>query len=675
MAVIEFPDQVSRILARPDFRGLSAGVVVRVAPDLPASFQVTQAGGVLLHPGCAADAALGTIATRHALELLLLQRLWPALPALAGLAAARTATLFAIGDRLNDLPMVPGSGLSVDYELLAADTPPDPAQTRALWASLMCHQPSVNAQLPSAFFGILRRVWSLLGPAKWLMQMGADPHPATELSGHGYSAHPRSSVVSFASATGCFISERGYGAAEAMRQTLLADIAGNVAAVGGALANVRGVIRTAWGLPPGTFVALAPSSAEAELFALAAAQGHPDSRPVTVVLMAPAEIDEGVAAAAAGRHPAAVTARGIAVEALSLIDGYRGDTEVEYIALRDGNAALRAAEDIDAECAGIAAAAVAAGRRVMLHRLDISRTGLLAPSTAMLMSIRESHPDLIDVVVDASQARLSPDRVWDYLALGWIVMLSGCKFFAGPQSSAAVLVPENLRDRFARKLPVGLRDYSSRSEWPPSLVAAAPLPPGGNVGLALRWAAALAEMNAFNAMSPGEQHRIISEFYGSIRSAVLGNAELLLIEAPPPRRPSSAVSAELTWNGAVWDGVAWDETKTIVSFALRDSRGSGWLSPEAARQIHAQLQANPDAAWAGDSTRAEQAAQNRVFEIGQPVTVAMGGRDIGVLSIAASTRLVSAEPSHAAASLDERLTRAVLDAEIVLKELSLILRQ
>ena len=619
MAVIEFPDQVSRILSRPDFRGLSGGVSVRVVPDLPRSFVVARSGDILLHPACAADVLSGPVAVRHALELLLLRRLWPTLPALAGLAAARTAALFATFEASGAPVVAPGDGaIAPDYPALASGLPASAGQMQTLWAALAGHEPGADPELPAGSGGLLARIWPVLGPAEWLMQGGGDPHhrtePASGLNFHGCSFRPTPSVVSCGSATASSISERGYGGAEAMRQALLAEIVDNASAVGNALASVRGVIRTAWGLPPGTFIALAQSSAEAELFALAAAQGHPDERPVTAVLMAPGEIDDGVATAAAGQHPAAVTARGVRVEQTAPIEGYRGSTQVQTVELRDGAGALRDAADVAAECARIAEAGVTAGRRVMLHHLDVSRTGLSGPETSSLVSMQERYPGRVDVVVDASQARLCPDRIWNYLALGWIVLLTGSKCLTGPPSSAAVLVPETLRDRFARKLPEGLRDYSSRAEWPPSLAAAVRLPPGGDVGLALRWSAALAELLSFNTVAPAEQRRIVSEFSGDVRSAIAGNADLHLIDAPAPHRAAPRIlTDELAWNGTDRDGPGWDESATIINFAIRDPDGPGWLSAAAVRNVHRWLQSDLGAFLPERAVTAEQGLARRGF--------------------------------------------------------------
>lgn len=680
MAVIEFPDQVSRILTRPDFRSLSAGVSVRITADLRTSFAVLKSGEVLLHSACAADAFSGAVAIRHALELLLLRRLWPLLLPLADLAAARTAAIFACLEGPGGSPPASDPAFAApDYAALAFDAPAGAGLLQSLRTSLASYGPDGQPKLPAALFGLIARIWPMLGPADWLMRAGGRQSlrsdPAGGKDAHCCGLRPRPLEMSFASAAESSVSDRSYAAAEAMRQELLAGIVGNASAANGTLATVRGVIRTSWGLPPGTFVALAASSAEAELFAIAAVQGAPDESPVTVVLAAPAEIDEGVAAAAVGRHPAPQTALGIAVQPLALIEGYRDDTDLRVLELRDGNGAVRSAADISGECAGIAAAATAAGRRVVLHHLDVSRTGLLAPDTSALMAIQERQSGRLDVIVDASQARLSPERIWDYLALGWMVLITGSKFLTGPSPSAALLVPETLRDRFARKLPIGLREYSSRAEWPPSLAAASQLPPGGDVGLALRWSAGLAEWHAFNAVSPAEQLRIVNEFSGSVRSAVTSHHNLLLVDTPVPQRAGiGSVADELTWNGAVWRGTCWDATETVLSFAVRDPINPGWMSPSAASLVHDRLLEDISPFLPDGASAAERALARRLFRVGQAVTLSIAGRETGVLSMSVSTRLLTAQPSHTASSMDERLARAIGDAEAALEKVSLILR-
>ena len=675
MAVVNYPDQASNILLRADFSDLAIGVDLRLDEELDAPFVITRSGGILLQPACASDPSSHAIAVRHALELLLLRRIWPALPALAGLAAARTAALFAEIEAPGLQGRPPGHFTAEQQTLLTSDLPLDAPQARALWSSLARYQPGPRGEMPPAATGLLARIWSFLGPVDWLMRtpgyVRLSLDPVTGLNGYGCSLRPRPLAAAFASDTASSSSERGFAAAEAMRRTVLSEIVTDAGAAGNALASVRGVIRTAYGLPPGTFVALAPSGAEGELFALAAAQSHPADRPVTAILVGPEEIAGGVALAAAGRHFASETARGAHVRQGGIVDGFRDDTVVEGVILRNRNGTVRPPDELAAECGRLASAAVAADRRVLLHRIDTSKSGLLAPEIPALLAIQESFPDQVDVVVDASQARLSPDRVWEYLALGWMVVLTGSNFLAGPPFSAAILFPETLRDRFSGPLPPGLREYSGPAEWPPGLVAARDLQPGGGLGLALRWAAALAELRAFNAVPADEQRQIISDLAAGVRSAIEGNADLHLVEAAAPRR---ADWDELAWNGKSWDGTGWDEIGSILTFALHDPAGPGLLPPAAASQVCRWLNADLGDYFPEGTRAALVALGRRRFHLGLPVTLSLAGTDAGVLRIAVSAPLVSGELSKSTLNPWQRLARQIADIEALLQKVSLILR-
>ncbi len=681
MTVIEFPDQVLRTLSRADFRDLSVGVSVRVLADLPCSFALTGDGEILLSPVSASTTQSQAVVLRHAIELLMLRSLWPDRPALAGLSAARTAALFARLERPDARNLVTGGmdGMP-DDAALTSDAPIGLQAAAALWSLLARHQPGAPDELPFDVGRLLARAWPLLGPTSWLMQGDGDRRLPVSRSGvnRDDDGHrPRRRAVTSASATVSVTSERGHRGAEAMRRAILANIPTDARAVGNAFATIRGVIRTAYGLPPGTFVALAPSEVECELFVLAAAQNHPTPRPLTMVLMADGGTGSLVPVAAAGRHVAEDTARGAAVGMSTLIDGFRDDTQVQSIALRTVDGVVRASDDIASECERVADAAVAAGRRVVLHRVDTSETGLLAPDIPTLNRLQERHPDQVDVVVDASQARLSPDRILEYLSLNWIVILTGSRFLAGPSSSGAVLVPETLRDRFGRAVPSGLRDYSGRAEWPPGLAAVQGLPPGSDVGLALRWAAALAELRAFNAMPAEEQRQVIDRFVSSVRSAILGNADLTLVDSPAPRRvvPRIAMASDdVGWNGMTWHGAGWDEIGTILGFALQDPTGPGWLSPDAVARVCIWLAADLGAHLPTVAAPPDLALARRRFQMGSPIGLSLAGREVGILRISISACLVSGEPPPVTLNQQQRLAQDVGNAEALLQKISLILR-
>ncbi len=343
------------------------------------------------------------------------------------------------------------------------------------------------------------------------------------------------------------------------------------------------------------------------------------------------------------------------------IDGFREDTLVETVPLRDADGFVRSPAAVIADCTHVAEAAVASGRSVLLHCVDVSKTGLFAPDEEGLAALRSRFPDHVDVVVDACQARLSASRVGSYLARGWIVLLTGSKFLTGPPFSGAVVFPPSMRARFdAPNLPAGLRDYSGRAEWPRSCEAAASLGEHGNLGLATRWAAALAELHAFNAVSDTFKHHAISYFCARVAGAIGAEVDLRLIDVPQLRRAG--------------DGPAWDEERTILSFAMRRPGNRAWLDVAAARQVYGWLNADLGPALSTMVTGLESRLARRRFHVGQPARLVLDGAEAGVLRISAGARLVSGEPTQMALSPRDRLEREVEDALALLGKVSLILR-
>ena len=94
-----------------------------------------------------------------------------------------------------------------------------------------------------------------------------------------------------------------------------------------------------------------------------------------------------------------------------------------------------------------------------------------------------------------------------------MVLITGSKFAGGPPLSGALLLPEVIATglRSAPLPPEGLADYSARLDWPEPLQAtfARDLTTTANLGLGLRWSAALAELKRFAAVDPRLQQRFL----------------------------------------------------------------------------------------------------------------------------------------------------------------------
>ncbi|MDE2318165.1 MAG: hypothetical protein KGK02_00530 [Rhodospirillales bacterium] len=569
-------------------------------------------------------------------------------PRLARAAAARAAALYAM-----DEPDEPGAEAPLWRAQMAAEISPGPLRLAQLFG------------LSAMAAERLHEAWALLGTADALMETGGDIRlardPKTALNGYGCSHRPRPWAITFASSTASSSSARGYIAADKARLAVTTALLRGIPAgkaVGVCISAVRRGIAKGFGLRAGEEIILAASGTDTELLALALTHLAGTDKPILNILIAPEETGRGVPMAARGLHFAVDTALGHDVTCEAPIEGFRPDTALANIALRDASGGVRAACVVEAEIEAALAAALAEGRRVILHGLDLSKTGLLAPSPAFLARLRELYGDAFDIVLDACQVRLSPASVQSYLALGATVLVTGSKFFTGPPFAGAALLPEAVAARLRTgMLPRGLAAYFNRAEFPVDAPAARGLPEGGNYGLALRWHAALAEMRALLRVKPGRRVEILCGFAKAVERGIAATPGLALLPAPAVFRNEA--------------DEPWERLPSIFTFSLCAPYAlDRCLTPVEARQVYVWL--NTDLSpWLPE----QPGIAARICHIGQPVPLAqpLGEGQMGALRVSAGARLISGEPSHRALGPRARLDQEFADVGVVFAKIGLIL--
>lgn len=575
---------------------------------------------------------------------------------LAGWAAARAAAQFAKAEHFTF-----GHNLRWIDEM-GDDRPPSVDCLRDIQDMLAVYWIGCDAEFSANDAARVIELWSALGTCETIMETGGDIRllrdPQTNLNGYGCSHRPRPWAITFASSTASSVSERGYEAADRVRLRLTAAMlrSGNRSALLAESLAIRRAIGKAFGVPRGGAVALAASGTDSELLALGLSHLPVADRPITTILLAPEETGRGVPMAAMGRHFAVDTARGHDVSRSEPIEGFRPDTALISIPLRDGEGQVRPAASVEAEITAAVASAIDSGHRVILHALDLSKTGLLAPSMALLRSLRSRFDGALDIVVDACQSRIAPERVRDYLALDAVVQVTGSKFLTGPPFAGAALMSPAIAARLTSGvLPVGLGAYFSQGDWPRGATAAHRLPVGTNYGLLLRWRAALAEYRSFAAVGPAQTTAVIERFKDTVVRAIEAHGIFVLQPVPALQR-----------NGALWDN-----ERTIFAFAVREPGKSGrLLDPAAMRLLYRWLNADCSALFVAASERALAA---RICHIGQPVALPnTGGAQTGWLRVSAGARLISGEPSHRDLAIERRLAREMADLTTVFDKIALL---
>jgi hypothetical protein len=355
--------------------------------------------------------------------------------------------------------------------------------------------------------------------------------PVTRRNRYGVPAAPAPDELWFSSSTASAVSLRGWNAARQALERLAGCEAQPVAEW---FDDLRRRLLTLYG-PPGAEAILAASGTEAELVTLALALGLAEG-PLTNIVIAPAETGSGVPAAASGLHFLSRASLGGAVAKAARLSGWEDAAiALQTIEIRTAQGEPRDQAEIDDEAAAKVEQAIAGGDFALLHVLDASKTGRTGVSRGAARRIRRRHPDRVLVVVDACQLRCAAADIRRDLADGLAVMLTGSKFAGGPAFCGALLLPAALVRRLAEARAAStaaLAPYSAALDWPTALrrrFGAALVHPA-NLGLGLRWSAALAEIEAYEAIPAARRAALLADFDRAVHAHVAADPGLQLAD-------------------------------------------------------------------------------------------------------------------------------------------------
>jgi len=293
---------------------------------------------------------------------------------------------------------------------------------------------------------------------------------------------------------------------------------------------------------------------------------------------------------------------------------------------------------------------------VVLHAIAGSKTGLHQPPLCVADALAE-HDDTL-VCIDACQMRVTPEYIRSQLSKGYIVLLTGSKFYGGPPFAGACLLPPK-RARQIEALaaleggiPSGLAEYFTADDVPQEMnTLKAKFPSIPNTGLALRWTAALHSMERFREAPSHMTHRVAKRWVSRVRALSEGfypSVEVLEV---------AGIDEELEHR----IGTA----NTIVSLMVRTGGpNGGLLGVKGLKQL--QLLLGTDLSDLCDGITfpksALEVAKIRA-QLGQPVLLG-GGAQHGVLRLAigATDICEAVESAMKQANGDDDDPFAVLDA-------------
>jgi hypothetical protein len=503
----------------------------------------------------------------------------------------------------------------------------------------------------------------LFAPLDRLLSGGGDPrltvNPASGLNEYGCQPFPCPDTLSFSSSTASSISQRAYDRARQAREALMqsAIAVGIEAAFDARIEAMRDELRACLGLSrTKADVVFSPSGTDSQLQALFLVRALL-GRALTTVVVAADQTGSGTVNTARGCHFSAATASGSRVGKGEPIAGLAPSLDSVALRLFDEAGQARPHSASDSLVFGAVERSIANGSNVLLQVMDSSKFGWRAPSDQCLDEISARWPGQVQIVVDACQMRLGRARLRKYLDRGYMVLITGSKFFTGPPFSGALLVPSALADDIdAADIASGLLEYNSRSDWPknwPNLRSRFPI--RTNFGQWLRWEAALEEIAAYYQVPDEFRRMALTTFGKGVERIIAASPSLRLL--PPQQRPGEA--------GADDEELA---HRTIFPFVIRQDNRVRSL--EDCRALYRAL-ARGETSGASAEDR-EIAAKPCL--IGQPVMLGCDERHpAAALRISAGARLISEAWSFDQDAARANLQRALDHVGIAVAKLEILL--
>jgi hypothetical protein len=503
---------------------------------------------------------------------------------------------------------------------------------------------------------------SLFAPLDHLLGGGGDPRigvdPVSGLNEYGCQLAPCPDTLSFASSTATSISARAYARASRARDELMqsAIAIGVEAAFDARLEAMRGELRVCLGLlPERADIVFSPSGTDAQLQALLLTRALLGPA-LTSIVVAADQTGSGTEHTARGHHFNAVTANGSPVRKGEPLAGLTRAIESVALGLFTEGGEFRNDTETDALVLGAVEASISNGNHVLLQIMDSSKLGRRAPSDRCLDEIAARWPERVQIVVDACQMRLGRPRLRKYLDRGYLVIVTGSKFFTGPAFSGALLVPASLASAIdgIAEIATGFRDYFSRSDWPRHWQnLRSRFPVRENFGQWLRWEAALEEIRAYHRVPDAFRRSTLAMFGEGVEQIIASTPSLSLL--PPQHRPEHL--------GFEDEELA---QPTIFPFVIR--HGSRALPLAECRKIYRAL-ARDGQDGVGVSSL-DPRIKPKPCLVGQPVALGRGGPDpVAVLRICAGARLVTETWSSDADAARRNLQRQLADVGAVVSRI------
>ncbi|MBN2406513.1 MAG: DUF89 family protein [Elusimicrobia bacterium] len=496
----------------------------------------------------------------------------------------------------------------------------------------------------------------LAKPAEVLASQGGDSrlvyNRQTGKNKYGATITPRKGLISFASTTSSSASGQTYMLAELARRELLAAALEGELELKSSIENIIGrtrkTIEESLGLEglDGLEILLTPSGTDVESLSTYFAI-QMTGLPVTNIITAHGEVGSGSLLASILKHYDKVTPSGAKVTQGDPIEGCEGfDVTHETVMLRqDDTGEERTDADVKKEIEDKVRAAAENGRAVVLHVVVNSKTGLRAPDTKFARSLTGKYSNVL-VVVDAAQMRFEDESlIKEYLEAGFIVNITGSKFYGGLPFSGGMLIPKAVADKLRAPdmaVPAGFGDYFSAAgitDGMPGLKKG--VSQEDNLGMLIRWVTAAPLMSDYSGVKKGPRSRTRDRLVKRMTAIVGAYDGVRIARSGAPR----------------------GETNTIITFRV-EIEGK-YLGKIGLTLMHELLNKDISSMLPADADADEAAVAGTECYIGQPVGLNKDGSVVALRMGLSSEQVLHAMDSSG-------FSGVLTDTDLVMRKIALI---
>jgi hypothetical protein len=259
------------------------------------------------------------------------------------------------------------------------------------------------------------------------------------------------------------------------------------------------------------------SGTDLELVALCASAAS--GKKVHNIVVGAVETGSGIKYVAKGQYYEDRTVLGNRVEIGAIVPGF--DQLIEnctHVPIREPGGSERSSAAVTCDIRFSVEQALKENQRPLIHLVHRSKTGLIQPNFEELQSVLLPHQGQYDIVVDACQGRISAGKFKQYLASGCMVLFTGSKFFGGPPFSGVLIVPEALSRNFPSDAPEGLSHFFTETEFFDIQRSERLCSPQINLGLILRWEAAIYEIVRYFSLNQAQCGKVVDVFCNAVNS-------------------------------------------------------------------------------------------------------------------------------------------------------------